>query len=458
MNLSFDQITNIVKTRQFDRLIGEVESEFLDVKGALYPLSTNREKRELAKDVSAFANAGGGYILIGFVTKRAELQAGEQIEAPRFVPRSEFKRDQYEDVLRHWLHPVPTGINVQFVEAEENPDKGVVVILVPAQSDRSKPFLIKRAIEDDDRTTEVLFGYAERRSDRSDLRTVHDLHHALKIGFNFDRAVSDRFDALESVVHNHFTVTEESRTVVEREALLADRLKRLVKPPTNAGTPALFLAAVPTERAELRTIFSDSSDSIRRSFEAVPDLRSNGWGLAVPDRSKLIDGEYLRLESWRKVLELYRDGCLLFAGWIFSEFLAWGDTTGAGRIHPLALVEVITNFARFYERVLADFRALPQRIQFTIGVRNLHANVQKISLPEGRVNNLGWATHPLEAPGDIWSKQLVVASARYSAERTAFELSRELYVWFGHADSAIPYTRGNGDDREIDTEGIKALR
>jgi hypothetical protein len=147
-------------------------------------LSKTSEKRELAKDVSAFA--GGGYILVGFATKRPELQVGEQIEALRAVPKSEFNRDQYKNVLMSWLYPVPTGLDVQFIQRGEDQDEGVVVIFVLAENDRSKPLLIKRTIEDDDPTTEVLLGYAQRRSDRSEPRTVQDLHHALKIGFNFE--------------------------------------------------------------------------------------------------------------------------------------------------------------------------------------------------------------------------------------------------------------------------------
>ncbi|MFF1569806.1 helix-turn-helix domain-containing protein [Streptomyces sp. NPDC058293] len=49
-------------------LLGLRETQWLDAKGGPYQLANPRSVEELAKDVAAFANVGGGLIVIGIAT------------------------------------------------------------------------------------------------------------------------------------------------------------------------------------------------------------------------------------------------------------------------------------------------------------------------------------------------------------------------------------------------------
>ncbi len=53
-------------------LIGQPEAVWLEFKTSPYQLSDERQKFELAKDVSAMANADGGVILMGVETQKDE--------------------------------------------------------------------------------------------------------------------------------------------------------------------------------------------------------------------------------------------------------------------------------------------------------------------------------------------------------------------------------------------------
>ena len=64
MPLTFEQITDILNNCTFGMFVGEIENECFDAKCEPYVVTTDAAKREMAKDVCAFANAGGGYILI----------------------------------------------------------------------------------------------------------------------------------------------------------------------------------------------------------------------------------------------------------------------------------------------------------------------------------------------------------------------------------------------------------
>jgi hypothetical protein len=222
---------------------------------------------------------------------------------------------------------------------------------------------------------------------------------------------------------------------------------------------SVILSAMSTEHAELRTIFSNKPDSIRRRLENPPGLRPNGWDLRTGDEAKFIGGELIRVESFRSTIDLYRDGTLIFAGQVNRDFLAWSDKTDA-RLHPLAFAEVVLNFARFYQLVLSDFQTAPSTLRFQIDLRNMWLDNEKTRLPAGPVTNQWWevmAGPPMEAPADTWSYNCLVSSERYSPDRVAFRLIHELYIWFGHSEESIPYKKETAAGFISDADAIAKI-
>lgn len=223
---------------------------------------------------------------------------------------------------------------------------------------------------------------------------------------------------------------------------------------------SLILAATPMESAELRTIFSDQPDSIRRKMENPPALRGPGWDLPSSTQAEFVKGELIRtVERGRIVADLYRDGTLVVGAKVDRDFLAWSDKNDL-RLHPLALIEVTINFTRFYQHVLADFRATPAQVKFRVELNNMHLEGQKVLLRSGSVQRFpaleGGARK--EAPSDAWSKEFVVESGSYNPDEVAFRMIREIYLWFGHAEEAIPYTTEIEGMKVIDAAQIERIR
>ena len=77
----------------FDSILGAVESSWLEAKGGPYILQNDRQKLELAKDVTALANSNGGIILIGFETVRDLNAAGERVGVVKTFPLSMLDAD-----------------------------------------------------------------------------------------------------------------------------------------------------------------------------------------------------------------------------------------------------------------------------------------------------------------------------------------------------------------------------
>jgi hypothetical protein len=227
-----------------------------------------------------------------------------------------------------------------------------------------------------------------------------------------------------------------------------------------ADARSLIIAATPVQKSELRTIFSEKSEGIRRKLESPPVLRESGWGLQTSDQARFVRGELIRVKSHRSAIDLYRDGTLIFSGHISSDYLAWSDTNDLD-IHPLALVEVVVNFTRFYGLVLDDLQRLPERVLFTAEARNLHLEGKNNRLPSGPIgSDITWkffATF-LQAPEDHWtSAEIQVSSNPFDPDHVAYLLLRELYFWFGHGEEAIPYLKTDGGRTAVDADQIAGI-
>jgi hypothetical protein len=91
----------------------------------------------------------------------------------------------------------------------------------------------------------------------------------------------------------------------------------------------------------------------------------------------------------------------------------------------------------------------------------MHLGNLKTSLGADEVARAGWATFgglQKVAPHENWTKSITVGSGTYEPDKIAFQLIRELYVWFGHSEDEIPYTKNANDARVIDVDKIIGIR
>jgi hypothetical protein len=103
-------------------------------------------------------------------------------------------------------------------------------------------------------------------------------------------------------------------------------------------------------------------------------------------------------------------------------------------------------------------RIEPQSLQVEVRLCNLVRDSTGTSLPAGPINNVGWTLGSKPAPSAEWSRTISLDPTTYEPARAAFLLLREVYVWFGHPEEAIPYTTGTGDDKSVDVAGITAIK
>lgn len=155
------------------------------------------------------------------------MNSGEEIEGVHPIPTALLNIDQHIKLLKEWLYPQPVGVQIACVPFGTEPDKGILVIFVPLQSDRSKPFLITKTLTDK-KSTDVFIGYVERRLDFIEARTVVELHQAIRMGFSLERELLGRIDNLEALMMEHFTGAQMAEDTAEASSRLQERILRLM--------------------------------------------------------------------------------------------------------------------------------------------------------------------------------------------------------------------------------------
>lgn len=195
------ELEKILSKGDFDSLIGKIENDFFDCKNQIYNLKNEHSKLELAKDVSSFANLNGGYILIGPKTKNSETHFGDEIIEISLLNQNLVDPNQYKNVIKDWIYPDEIqGIRVYWKASKNDSNKGIIVIEIPTQKESLKPFLISKVVEEGKKISETIFGYAERKGDRSDPKKIKDIYKIMRDGLLYDKNIENRFNNLESIM------------------------------------------------------------------------------------------------------------------------------------------------------------------------------------------------------------------------------------------------------------------
>jgi hypothetical protein len=137
---SVSQIKEALERRSFEELVGLVEDTAFEGKDTPYSLDTDWGKFELAKDVSAMANAAGGVIVLGVRTSKNAEQEDEVTEI-RLLPPDRVNIPRHQDVLRSWTFPSLEGVEIAWFEERNGTGRGLVGIFIAGNS-TLKPFLM----------------------------------------------------------------------------------------------------------------------------------------------------------------------------------------------------------------------------------------------------------------------------------------------------------------------------
>jgi hypothetical protein len=192
-----DQALEILDSGEFERFIGATESLEVEFKGEPYRLEAAAQKFELAKDVSALANAAGGVIVVGARTASDDATAVDVVTAIRSFDRDLVNTTQYEDTIGERIYPRLREIHARFFAIAGDEERGVVAIDVPPQLESDRYFLIQKPMDEgSDRIPGWLVGLAIRGIGRVEVRQIAEIHAIISRGLNFGGQLVDIAEAV----------------------------------------------------------------------------------------------------------------------------------------------------------------------------------------------------------------------------------------------------------------------
>lgn len=169
-----ETVGELLRTRHHHVLVGQPETDWLDVKDRPYRLDVEGSFM-LARDIVAFANASGGLIAIGLHTSKVRGQ--DIISKARPVRLDDLNIAKHHAIVRNWIYPRPAGVRFDLALTEYDSNYGIVIIEIPQQPEALKPFFVRRAQVAGRVRTEHLALPVRHGADTShwDLAEVHSL-------------------------------------------------------------------------------------------------------------------------------------------------------------------------------------------------------------------------------------------------------------------------------------------
>jgi hypothetical protein len=186
--LNAKTIVDLLRGGHTKLLLGQKESEYLDVKSQQYNVAVKgqpgeQQKIELAQDVARFANGDQDAVLVlGY----EEGKAGQDSVIARIkeIDLNGFDPARYVNILDAKIVPAVSGLMVNTVET--SPGKGLIYIYVPAQPPEMQPYLV-HGVMAEGKLEGAFFSIVQRRGEGSITISASQIHGYLVAGKAFLR-------------------------------------------------------------------------------------------------------------------------------------------------------------------------------------------------------------------------------------------------------------------------------
>lgn len=459
-SISVAEALSVLESGEFSRFEGVIEDAQIEFKGSPYQLELEISKHELAKDVSALANAQGGLILVGFRTDKDQSTAAEFVGACREFPLSSVDVERYRKVLEDWICPKVHALSVLCFPSSSDKARGVMAIQIPASVCEHRPYIVARTVDEAGKVRGTSFGYFERIQDRIPETTAEVIRGHIRDGMRF----ADIYQKLESI--QSFLGEAAAPPAALADEGFRHRIAEAEQSSGRAGRPNLILAVKAQEQCAFPDIFRSGSAPVVQLLENPPVLRPDGFFIGFGRsvlRSEIVEGRLRRIvSSGYKLLELSRDGTLIGIGPGDDDMLCWFMRNQRSPkpglpIRNFVLTEVTLNFCMLAFDIFHHADPKPKHLKFVLRLSNMTDQGEpcKLSLArDGGPNDLsfGFEVHP--APSATIDVESAVPFDNSDPGNAAYRLLSELYVKFGFETDRMPYVQTIGDGRRITSEGL----
>lgn len=184
---SVDEIETILVSGNFGGLVGALENEIFEAKRQLWDFNSESGKLAFAKDITSFANAQRGIMVIGASTKESPSYLRLEIERIRPLPKvRQVDEERFFNTLREWVYPVPVGIRPVWYPDARDQERGIVGIRIPNQDEAQRPFLLAHYLAESGKRVDAVVGLVQRLGPTTKPTRVSEFHTLLREGRRID--------------------------------------------------------------------------------------------------------------------------------------------------------------------------------------------------------------------------------------------------------------------------------
>jgi hypothetical protein len=396
-------IEQVIESQQLNDLLYVKEASWFEFREKPY-LTTSpnpagaKAKFELAKDCSAIANSGGGYIFIGLRPETIGSEMTEFVAEIKGFKKSAINLTSWRDSLVRSLVPRFSleDISHGFLDLRE--EETVMWMKIPdAKEIGVFPLLYHhdQVQEGEHKLSGQVIGVYERYGAENNLLSSDKLQGYLaqglaneKTGQPFGQDIKRIETTLQRLLDRQ-QAEPVGRSASERVTkFLVDARSKL----GEDDEPFFYIFSSPDQRTSIPKFWSPYSneESMPRLLKHPPVLRRMGWDLMVADQEfpSAEPGAWQIMNGNRKLFQVSEKG-ELFAGVTIRMFLDWGMDTVRRQtqqydvlLNEYAFAEFIAMYFQFLNKLSERLEAAQEGTEYNAVFGFENVGDQKIGLHE----------------------------------------------------------------------------
>ncbi len=425
-----DKTISKITDQDLISLIGKQEENlWIDFKQQDYYKDSNdsdKHKREICKDVTAMANAEGGYIIIGISEKNKIAQGFHSVDNAATVAKS------INGICLQHIDPRIPNLEVEpYFLNWENKDVELVIIHIPPSQKRPHGYKWSGSNN-----------FVRRYGDNTREFLISELIQDLLV--RYQPPITSQIEGkLDTILRNQDVDRRNSMTheddpleVVEVKNLL--HLMKLRFDKAMSEQPCYRIIATPTILNS--EVVSTRDEDIQNILYNPPNRRYGGFGVTgILDREKSISYEGISGPNITGgEIILLKNGFFEVRCPLSMQFQWRNQEVGVSIpwLYPYVVCEFPVSFLRLVQTIYEM-----SNINSSVVIQQEYHNLAGFKLPKGNPSHFAFTTYLDES--DVYSISRPIISKRvlesnYVPDHEAYELVKDVYESFGLDKQWIP--------------------
>jgi hypothetical protein len=477
--IPLDAISKLIESGDETQFVGIEETANFEFKEFSYKTASpgddkHKAHMELAKDITAISNAGGGLLCIGLKPGQKHSVNVEYVDSVTGVEEADIHMQSWAGVLSDWIVP---RFSISYLKCGfMGKSKKVFWINIPSAKEIGQfPFIIAKDQYSPETGISIkgrIFGYYTRDGAEDLLLAPDKIRKYISDGLKAEneptntqadtsqlnseiKALNLKVDSLSSQIA--------TISLPQQEADYTNMEKKITEYASTriGGSKGYFyIYAIPVNPIKIKDFWRDDEKSISYAIKHTPILRNMGWSLEVADS----EHPYTKSDSWeimngdRKILLVKRSGEIFTAGAI-DGFLDWSvakeESTADDSlklVNAFAFTEYVDLFFKFFVSLRKDFNL---KTDYIIKTGFILPNGMKLAMERpAHIGNTLFSSRSNALSIDCWTFKVQESDDRshaLMAGEIVMEINASGFGWVG-GDNPYPYLKKGPDGYEVDED------